>query len=223
MMRPPGITDSGLKRIAQEIEVPVIEVSELASFFALRWADVGNPLTNYGAFQEIMGEFLGITSEAFKNLQYSNEWSGVQTPIKEAWEVVQDERLLPSPGSDIFRFSHTIGLRDGIGLDLIQAILTEGLVSQPGGTGQHSESPESVFGVGVSHPSSAEERYNKNYPWVTVDVPLDGTILISGDTHPGGVVYTGAIPPEYIVGVNGITPEMFEAAFLQWGSYGGGE
>jgi len=225
-MKLQGIPDSGLRRIAQSAEgdgrdIALPDVEEMAAYFALRWSDVGNLMYDADAFASIMGDLLGMSAEEFRELQYTDEWDLIRPIAMEAWSAVQDERYLPSPLEGTFRFSHSAGMQGGIGLVLMQSILSQGLVSQPEGAGRSSESPTSVFGVGVNHPSSESERHNKHFPWVTVDVPLDGSVPLGGDLHPGGVVFTGFVPPEYIVGVNGVTPEMFEAALSRWGPYEG--
>lgn len=222
-----GIPEAGIRRIAQDLEEAeqvVLDwtVEEVSQYIALRWVDVGNPMLNYEKGNEVLSLVSGLSKEDMeKSPRQLPEEKAAISLIYEAIDLLQTEQLLPPPEPEMFRFAHSFGLRGGTSLGLAQSILSGGLRSQSEGVGAYSESPSSVFGVGTSHPADPEGRYNASAPWITMDIPLDGTVPYGGDAHVGGVVFMGDVPPEYIVGINGVTPAMFEEAFARWGPYEG--
>lgn len=121
------------------------------------------------------------------------------------------ESYLPEIPPKTLRITHSTGLRvTDYGteiVELVRNILKYGLQSQSSGSGRHSELPSAVFALVDYPPGSSENRlYNRNYPWITADIPfaiLDPWYAKS-KIYSGSVVTLTSVPAEYIIAVNGL-------------------
>jgi len=129
-------------------------------------------------------------------------------------------QMLPPVKADHVRINHTLGLRDveNIG-SIIRDIIANGVVAQAQGSGQYSESPGSIFGVADNPSAGPKNVYNPNYPWVSLDVPIELDPWSLKDISPGGVaVLPGFIDAKYIAGFNGVPLAAFRQALEKYGS-----
>lgn len=152
--------------------------------------------------------------------------------IRSALDDQEDNRFLPPVPSNTSRLLHSIlRLPEGITsqVPVLRSIIDRGLVASPEGVGRHSEAPGLVFFV-TFDPSNPGERYNKYNSWVVFDVPHDwegwaGNVGGSFDyrwglydpPRPGGVVgIWNAVPPQFLVGVNGVPVDAFLRGLEFW-------
>jgi hypothetical protein len=175
----------------------------------------------YEDIVELIAEYQGIDTEEAHDLLYK-EGSKLHGPFKAAQNLVETHAFLRPPTPDTLRILHNFGMHLAGDENLparwalLDRILVQGLQSQPTGTGRFSEDPSVVFAV-VDDPNADLEarRYAKHYPWIIADLPFSAYGM--RDYQPGWVVTVSAIPPEYIVGVNGLPVAKFLAAARRWG------
>jgi hypothetical protein len=197
---------------------------ELAELMAVRWMKYGRPMeAPYEDTVQLIADYQGIDTEAANDLLYREGRNMVGT-FREAQALIETQAFMPPPRPATLRILHNFGLH--IPGDenlparwaLLDRILTNGLQSQPEGSGAHSELPTAVFAV-VDDPNAdlAQRRYNRNFPWIIADLPADAYGNAMLEQQPGWVVTVSAVPPQYVVGVNGMPVSRFMAAARRWG------
>ncbi len=196
--------------------------NSLAELMAVRWMKYGRPLeAEYDDIVELIADYQGLDTEAANDLLY-REGSQMVGTFRAAQALIETQAFMPPPRPDTLRILHNFGLHTA-GIEnlserweLLDRILTQGLRSQPTSSGQHSEDPNVVFAV-VDDPKSdpGKRRYAKHFPWIIADLPFSAYGM--RDYQPGWVVTVSAVPPEYIVGVNGMPVAKFLAAARRWG------
>lgn len=191
------------------------EVKEtLAAIFAGWQAGDGRPfLRSVDALSRIASAFGMNEDDLFNDKAKLNA-------LREAARYQDENRFLPPVPANASRLLHSIlKLPEGITsqVPVLESVIERGLVASPEGVGRHSEAPGLVFFVAFD-PSDPGARYNKYNSWVIFDVPHEwdgwgGSVGASYDyrrglydpPRTGGVVgIWNAVPPQFLVGVNGV-------------------
>ena len=185
---------------------------DILKWTAAHFPEYGNPRHSREALEK-MSVDLGY--EGIK--QFAND-KAIRRLFLETSADIYNNYNLPKQKEGTVRINHTTGLRVNSTeerYEIIDNILTNGLVNQAKGTGRYSESPMDIFGV-IDNPGAGERNvYNKNFPWFTLDVPEDQHGLQRA--KPGSVVVlTREVPERYIIGVCGISKYDYLKAVIEY-------
>jgi len=211
--------------VAEQTSIDIDARDTLASIFAGWQAGEGDPTQSLDLVERIAPVFGLTEDELLDNRQMIDS-------LRDAHEAQRENALLPPVPPNATRLIHSIlklPSSDVSEADVLSSIIEKGLVASPEGAGKYSEAPGLVFFVAFD-PSDPGARYNKYTSWVVFDVPHDwegwgGAVGASftydrglyDPPHPGGVVgIWKAVPPEFLVGVNGVPVADYLKGYEFW-------
>jgi len=181
-----------------------LERLDILKWVSAHFPRYGNPLYSREAIEKMVKDFGYKSFEDFKGDSEATKL------FKEISKNIYNNRALPKQEKDTVRINHTTGLRTDSPEErysIIDTILNNGLVSQAEGSGKYSESPMDIFGLVDNPEAGMGNVYNKNFPWITLELPK-GDERYQHDlrgTGPGSVVVLSKeVPAQYVIGVSGI-------------------
>ncbi len=209
--------------MAGKIDAEAIET--LAAVFAGMQAGAGAPRMDPYLLERIAPSLGTTVDDLFADRKKLDA-------VRKALRVHDENRLLPPTPARSSRLVHSIlKLPSDVDSEIpvLLSIIKDGLVASPEGIGRHSEAPGLVFFVAFD-PEDPAARYNKYNSWVVFDVPHDwdgwggatGAWYtygrgLSDPPRPGGVVgIWNRVPPEFLVGVNGVPVDDFLKGLEFW-------
>ncbi len=192
--------------VEQEDKTATLETKEgMMAWVSAHFPQYGNPLRDRDGLEKLSTD---MGYETFKD--FLKERAPRRLLIS-ALETMYNNYSLPEQKEGTVRINHTTGLRvDGSQQRYsdIDNILTYGIVNQAEGSGRHSESPMSIFGLRDNPGSGEDNVYNPNFPWITLELPEDDSRYqfdLRGGSPGSVVVLSREVPEQYIIGVSGVS------------------
>jgi len=192
-----------IKEQKEETRVGLTE-GDILKWMAAHFPRYGNALYSREAVEKMVKDF---GYESFEEFKGDSEAKSLFVATS---RNIYNNRALPKQEKDTVRINHTTGLRTDSPeerYNIIDTILNNGLVSQSEGSGKYSESPMDIFGLVDNPEAGMGNVYNKNFPWITLELPK-GDERYQYDlrgTGPGSVVVLSKeVPAQYVIGVSGI-------------------
>ena len=196
----------------------------LASIFAGWRAGEGEPMYSWDLMERIAPVFGLTEDELFDNAKMIDA-------LRYAMNAQRENALLPPVPPNTTRLFHSILKRpEGASeADVLSSIIEKGLVASPEGAGKYSHAPDRVF-FQAFDPSDPGARYNMSTSWAVFDVPHDwegwGGVVGASFRYDTGLYYPprprgevaiwNAVPPEFLVGVNGVPVADYLKGYEFW-------